>query len=101
VSFTVNPSSLDFGSLRPQESASRSIHLQNSGQSSLRISANVTDTDGLFKQNLRLDANAWQNFSSLLSAGNTRNVETSLTIPSSYTGQGLRQGTLIFTAQPQ
>jgi len=113
LSFTIEPSSLDFGSLAKGQTGKKTLKLKNSGSSNLQFESEVTSgqpaptcpdpcvgtaASGLFKDNLKLDSKIWKQFKKDVSAGQNQDVEASLTVPSSAPA-GAQTGTLIFWAQ--
>jgi len=105
VAFSVDASSIDFGSFGPGYTVSgNDITLINTGSWDLEIDAEVVDNSGtLYSQSLLLNNNPWQNFVVQVAA-NTNNfagrvlVSLGLAVPSDYSGTGTQTGTLIFWA---
>ena len=98
ISFTIEPSSLDFGTLNPGQSLSKTLKLKNTGSTNLQFESQVSSGQ-LFKDNLKLDGKLWQQFNKLVASQNTGDVEASLFIPTG-TVAGQQTGNLIFWASP-
>jgi len=88
---------LNFGTLLPGQSASKTATLTNSGTSGITTTASVSGAD-LFKNNLKLDDKTTANWQKLLTSGASSPVSVGLSIPSNYVNTGKEQGTLIFWA---
>lgn len=98
LAFTVDTSSLDFGSLKPGESAQKNLTIKNNGTLSLQIQSYVSG-DPVFTDRLSINEKTWQQFSTELSSQEKQEESLKLVIPSSYTGtSGQKTGQLIFWA---
>ena len=105
ISFSVNPSSIDFGAFGPGYNVSgTNLQLKNTGSWNIEVEAEVTDNKGtLYTTSLLLDDNPWQNFLVQITADTSdfiRNlmVSTGLDIPGDYSGTGTETGALTFWA---
>jgi hypothetical protein len=101
ISFTVNPSSINFGRLGPRDtSAPQDILVSNNGAWNLRITAAVTDSaQNLYVHGLKLDDINWNSFSIDVPENEAKECMATLTVPETYDGTGLQNGILIFWAE--
>ncbi len=97
LSFLVNVAALNFGTLTPGNSTTTAVTITNSGNVSLYLEATVSG-DNLFRENLALNQQSWEDYSDNVNASEVKAVEVRLTVPSNFTGSGQKQGTLIFWA---
>ncbi len=105
VSFSVVPSSINFGSFGPGYVVQgNNLTLKNTGSWNLEVDAEVTDNEGtLYTSGLLLDNGAWGSFLSQIAADTTDFVRsvavtTGLAVPTDYSGTGTETGTLTFWA---
>ena len=97
INFSVSPDTLDFGKLKPGESAIRDLIIAN-GESKIYLEAEVTG-HSVFQENLNIAENFWQIFSAELESKENKTLPIKLTIPPDYNGDfGERQGEIIFWA---
>ena len=101
ISFSVSPSSINFGKLGPRDTSDPvTIKLTNEGAWELLITAKVTDTaQNLYVNGLKLDNVKWNVFKTTVSRDRTEDCKATLTVPETYTLTGGQNGTLIFWAQ--
>ena len=97
ISFSVDVSSLNFGTLQPGQSASSSLTVTNSGSLPIYIEATVAG-DAVFEDHLFLDEVLWELYNTQVGGVQTRNIPVELEVPSNYSGSGQKQGTLVFWA---
>lgn len=97
LSFLVNVANLNFGALTPGSSTTTAITITNSGNVPLYLEATVSG-DNLFRENLALNQEVWEDYSDNVNASEVKAVEVNLTVPPNFTGNGQRLGTLIFWA---
>jgi hypothetical protein len=88
---------LNFGTLTPGQSTSKTATLTNSGTTSITTTASVSGVD-LFKNNLTLDNLSVPSWQKLLTSGASSPVIVTLSVPANYASSGKEQGTLIFWA---
>lgn len=93
-------SNLDFGDIKPGNTKSQNLTLQNQGEKNLYLESNVVGDD-VFVKYLNLDSRNWENFNFNLRVGQSKNAEVELSIPASYSVSGQKSGQLIFWAIPQ
>jgi hypothetical protein len=99
ISFLVTPSSIDFGTLKPGESASKNLTINNSGTVAITVES-IVGGDEIFLNNLLLDAISWKNFREHVAAGNAKEVSAALNAPLIYTAQeGNKTAALTFWAR--
>ena len=98
ISFSVEPSNLDFGTLSPGQSIVKPLKLKNTGSVNLQFESEVSDGQ-VFKDNLKLDGKLWQQFNKEVATQQNSDVDALLLIPPG-TEAGQHSGTLIFWASP-
>ena len=100
ISFTVDPSSIDFGELGPRDTSDpHTITLTNTGAWTLLITCTVTeDPTDLYVDGLKLDDEIWDLFNATVARDNYQETDATLTVPENYTWAGERGGTIIFWA---
>jgi len=96
VSFGVT-GDLNFGSLTPGSSSTKSVTINNTGSSSITTTATVSGSE-VFTNNLQLDSTAPASWSKIVGVSATAPVAVTLSIPGSYTQTGSVSGSLIFWA---
>jgi len=97
VSFTITPSSLNFGDLNSGQSINKNIAVSNQGNTDLQIET-VVSGDDLFRQNLKIDSATWGKFKTTVTPGENKNHDIGITVPSFYSGSGQKNGVLTFWA---
>jgi len=105
VSISVMPNVLNFGKLGPGYVSTTNITVSNTGSWNVDITANVTDSTGLYARGLWLNDAFWEDFSASIGADsddfeNSVLLRTELRVPVDYEGVGVQNGTLIFWATP-
>jgi len=100
ISFTVDPSSIDFGELGPRDTSdSHTITITNTGAWALLITCTVTDdASDLYVDGLKLDDEIWDLFNATIARDNYQETDATLTVPENYTWVGEQGGTIIFWA---
>jgi hypothetical protein len=91
---------LDFGTLNVGESVTRTVRITNNGNSSLYLEA-IVGGDSFFRDNTYINETLWENYSDNYGAAQAKDVNVKLTIPTSFSGSGIRQGSLTFWAASQ
>lgn len=101
ISFTVSPSSINFGQLGPRDTSDpHTITLTNTGVWNLLITCTVTDeAENLYVEGLKLDEKLWSLFGSEIERGDYAECLCTLTVPENYTGVGGQSGMIIFWAE--
>jgi len=101
ISFTVTPTSIDFGALGPRDvSAPRQIILTNTGAWDIEITCGILDeADDLYVEGIKLDDEAWEEFSAIVDRDGQATCFATLTVPEDYTLIGEQNGTIIFWAE--
>ncbi len=101
ISISVDPDSINFGSLGPRDtSGNASITVINLGAWNVLITAEVTDTAGdLYVSGLKLDGVMWDDFSTTVLRSGYNSFYSTLTVPETYTQIGSQNGTLVFWAE--
>lgn len=88
---------LNFGTITAGASAAKTASLNNTGTANLNVTASVSGSD-VFRNNLTLDAQAVPDWQKKVNKNSQAPVNVILSIPSSYSGSGQEQGSLIFWA---
>lgn len=97
ISFSVNPDILDFGKLKPGGSSARDLTINN-GDSRIYLEAEVSGAR-VFQDNLNLDGQFWETFSTEIESRQSKILPIKLNIPLSYNNDfGLVEGELTFWA---
>jgi len=101
VSFTIDPGSIDFGTLKPGQSNSQNLAIKNTGNTNISVRGTVSG-DGVFADNLSLDSISWREFQKQVIANQTQTISASLAVPSNYSGSvGIKTGTITLWAAAQ
>ncbi|MBE9512810.1 MAG: DUF4430 domain-containing protein [Chloroflexi bacterium] len=100
ISFTVDPSSIDFGELGPRDTSDlHTISITNTGTWALLISCTVSDdANDLYADGLKLDEEMWDLFNASIARDNSQDTDVTLTVPENYSGVGEQGGAIIFWA---
>ncbi len=98
ISFTINPASLDFGTLKAGTSTSKTITITSSGSTGIHIES-IVSGDNLFTDNLTLNNLVWQVFKLDLTAGQHQDAAVKFAVPANFKGSsGQKNGQIIFWA---
>ncbi len=101
ISFTVDSSSLNFGSVAPGSQVAKTLHIQNNSSGNISLAASVSG-DTLFGNNLWLNNKFWQKFNTTVNSGQSLAVDALLKIPAGFSGSsGSKTGQLIIWATGQ
>jgi hypothetical protein len=101
ISFTVDPSSLDFGNLSAGQSNSKTLTVTNTGTTNITMEDAVSGDD-IFISNLKLDNASWQSFHKNVATSQVENVNAGITVPVNYAGgEGSKKGSITFWAVAQ
>jgi len=105
IAISVNPSSINFGTLIPGSTSSmKVITVKNMGTCTVDVGASVSGDD-LFVDNLQMTNNSswsntpWNDLITELSKGNFDEVQTQLVVPSNYAPKGTETAILLFEAR--
>jgi len=90
---------LDFGSLAPGQSSTKTATVTNSGTVDVVVTATAGGAN-LFTQNILLDSVVPPSWQRSVTHGSAKNIAVQLSIPAQYSSSGAEQGTLIFWANP-
>jgi len=97
ISFSISPDILDFGKLKPGESAVQNLNISN-GAAKIYLETEVTGAS-VFQDNLEIDEKLWQLFAVQLAENENKDFAVKLIVPVDYSGDfGQQQGELIFWA---
>ncbi|MCP6718792.1 MAG: hypothetical protein KJI71_00990 [Patescibacteria group bacterium] len=97
ISFSISPDILDFGKLKPGESSTKDLTIDNQ-DTGIYLETEVSGAS-IFQENLDIDGEFWQVFSSGVEAGETKTLPIKIIIPKNYSGNfGLLEGELTFWA---
>ncbi len=98
ISFIVNPSNIDFGTMAPGSNNSKSFSIKNTGTVNVTVKGAVSG-DAIFTNNLTLDDSAWADFQKQIAIGQEQPTNAKLSIPGNYAdGEGIKSGTITFWA---
>ncbi len=97
VALEIAPAGLNFGKLKPGQSASQTLTLKNTGSGNINVGANVTG-DSLFVSSIKINTTVPSQFLESLAVGAQKTATVQLAVPAGYTGAGIKQGQLIFWA---
>lgn len=100
ISFTIDPSSIDFGVLNPGASSEKNVKITNTGSIAIHLGSTVSG-DEIFRDNLTVKSMPWQNFKAELQRSANENYPLKLSIPSNYPGSGNKTGQITFWAIAQ
>ena len=100
IALVISPASLDFGKLKPGQTADRGINLNNAGTVNLTIGAQVSG-EAIFLNGLRIEGILTDQYQTALTANSAKNLNLSLTIPANYWASGIKNGELIFWGTSQ
>ncbi len=94
VGFSVNPSLLAFGQMKPATSATKQVTLKNEGQKDLSVRV-LVQGDEVFHF-LKIANMIWSAFETLLAASSSKNIDVNLSLPMEFRSFGAKEGKLIF-----
>jgi len=100
IAFSIDKSSIDFGTLKPGQAADTIVSLVNTGNVDIHIEASVLG-DQLFQNFTSLDQNLWEDYNIALSSSASRPVNVGLSVPTTFNTPGQKAGQLIFWATSQ
>lgn len=101
VSFTVDTSSLDFGSVTPGSQKNKTFTVLNNGSSNFKLSGSLSG-DPLFTGSLSLNNVFWQNFAATINSGQNKTITAGLNVPNNFSANaGAKSGQLILWATSQ
>jgi len=95
LAFSVDTDTVDFGRLQRGDTGESVIEVSNKGNLPVYLQAVVTGELSLLDK-LRLDGSVWFNFSKLLEVGVKEKINTSLTVPVTFSSSGKHGGEIIF-----
>lgn len=100
IAFSIDKSQIDFGQLTPGGYASDQLLITNLGNVRIYLEG-IVSGDQIFRENITLDGLDWPEFSTIVNTGSGKSVLVGLTIPSNWTGFGVKEGNLTFWATPK
>ncbi|MBI5134641.1 DUF4430 domain-containing protein [Candidatus Uhrbacteria bacterium] len=101
VSFSVTPTAIEFGTLKPGVAAEKNISIKNGGTSTITV-ATMVSGNALFTDNIAVTGVGWRNFQKAVGSNQTQSVAVRLNVPSGYSGGGgKKSGSITFWAIPQ
>lgn len=100
ISFTIDPSTIDFGELGPRDtSLPQTITITNTGTWGIQLTCEVTDeAANLYVDGIDLDGESWDLFESLIARDAIQETDVTLTVPEYYPEIGEQSGTIMFWA---
>ncbi|MCD4798702.1 MAG: DUF3344 domain-containing protein [Methanosarcinales archaeon] len=101
ISIEITPYDLNFGSLVPGEiSSTHQILIKNNGSTNLSVTAEVTDTaQDLYVRGVQINNAIWTGYQVQLTSNGTEEADLRLRVPVDYSGEGEKEGVLMFWAQ--
>jgi len=101
IIFSVSPSVIDFGDMKAGDTKSKIVNLSNDGSQNLYIETEV-EGDEVFRNNLFVNGNIWNNFSTNIIKNSSSIIQLGFSIPNNYSGSfGSQEGGLTFWATAQ
>lgn len=97
IAFIIDKNQIDFGRLTPGVQASDLLLITNTGNVRIYLEG-IVSGDQIFRENITLDNLDWPEFSMIINTESGKDVLIELTVPSSWTGFGIREGDLTFWA---
>lgn len=98
IIFSVSPSQLAFGKMKPGEIKENDIALSNQGTVSLALTS-IISGDEVFTDNIIIGGGAWSDYKKDLLSGQNISEKVKLSIPANYLGSGVKTGEVIFWAR--
>ena len=100
ISFSVETTELDFGSLGPGQNQVTPVSITNNGNGSMYLEA-IVSGDDLFEDNTYVDDSLWEEYQTVFDGNESRDLSVLLSVPQNFAGSGIRQGSLTFWASSQ
>ncbi|MBU1203375.1 DUF4430 domain-containing protein [Patescibacteria group bacterium] len=100
IAFSLDQSNINFGDLYPGQSSETILTLSNTGNVDIYIEASVIGQD-IFTDYTSLNHFTWTEYNLNLPVSQNQPVNVGLSVPSSYTASGQKNGQLIFWAVNQ
>lgn len=101
ISFIIDSSSLDFGSLLKGENKTKQVKITNNGSSNLHFES-IVSGDNVFVDNISIQSKPWQTFKTDINSGQNQTEDVKLTVPQNYSGSsGAKSGQLVLWATGQ
>ncbi|OGY45103.1 MAG: hypothetical protein A2729_05450 [Candidatus Buchananbacteria bacterium RIFCSPHIGHO2_01_FULL_39_14] len=100
IALVVSPNLLDFGKLKPGQTAEQSVNLNNQGTVALTIGAQVSG-EAVFINGLKIEGNLVNQYQTTMSSNSAKILNVSLTVPANYLASGIKNGELIFWGTSQ
>ncbi|MBU1036777.1 DUF4430 domain-containing protein [Patescibacteria group bacterium] len=97
LSFIIDPTDLDFGTLRPGGNTLNNLTVINNGTVTFHLEA-IVSGDSLFEGNTYLNESLWEDYSDNYGVNQSKEVEVDLRVPEDFNSSGQKNGSLIFWA---
>lgn len=97
IAFSVSQSSIDFGNLKPGQSAETSLSLSNMGNLDIYIEANILGSE-IWQEYTTLNQSDWLDFGEEVLSSQVLPINLRLSLPQSISDKGQANGQLIFWA---
>ena len=89
-----------FGRSTEQVSKPQVLTVRNTGKSNVRISAEVSgSSDAVFSEGIYISSRFWPDFSEVIENNTSKALEIELKVPTNYSGNGTKKGSLVFLAE--
>lgn len=97
IGLIITPDVINFGKLKPGETSTKNITVQNDGSDSLTINATISG-DSVFTSGIKIDGKNSAEYSQTLLPRAGKDTAINLSVPLGYTGSGVKTGEIIFWA---
>jgi parallel beta-helix repeat protein len=105
VSIEIDRDKLNFGNLLSGQSTGQSsqpqvLKVKNTGKSNVSISAGVSNfSDAVFSEGVYISSLLWSDFSEVIAANTSKDLEIVLRVPANYSENGAKKGSLVLLAE--
>ncbi|WP_230669994.1 nitrous oxide reductase family maturation protein NosD [Methanosarcina barkeri] len=97
---TLNLGTMLSGQSTEQVSKPQVLTIRNTGKGNVRISAEVSDpSDTVFSEGIYISSRFWPDFSEVIENNTSKALEIELKVPTNYSGNGTKKGSLVFLAE--
>jgi hypothetical protein len=97
IALVINPAQLNFGTLKPGQSANQQATLTNEGTVNLVVGASVSG-DNIFTHGITIDGSSPNSYNQSLISEQSKDSVVTLSVPLDYLLSGVKSGELIFWA---
>ena len=97
IAFSLDLTTLDFGSINLGSSKTQSLALTNTGTVAIHVES-IVSGDDVFRSYLKLAGDLWRQFATQIGIEQAETIDVTLPVPSGYSETGSQSGTLTFWA---